>query len=95
VAVSVYGRAGRAAIARLVAELRPFGADAPAGRLPRPALPRATLAALRRTQQLARRHGVRGAHRRLGISRQAVRERLRLARALRRVPGGPRVARCR
>lgn len=95
VTVGIHGRRGRAAVGRVVAALRPFGAEAPSGRLPRPVFPSATLAALQRTQQLARRFGVRGAHRRLGISQQAVRERLRLARALRRVPGGPRAKRCR
>jgi TolB protein len=97
VTVGVYGRAGRAALERVVAALRPLASAEPSsGRLPRPVFPRTMLAELRRNERLARRHGITGAHRRLGISRRAVRERLRLSRALRRLPGGgPRAARCR
>jgi hypothetical protein len=96
VAVRIYGRTWRHPLERVIAGLRRFGAAESGTRLPRPRFPRAMLAAMERTVRLARRHGITGAHRRLGISRRAVRERVRLSRALRRLPGsGLRAARCR
>lgn len=77
----------RARMRNIVRALRPVHGRSVKGRLEAPAFPRWVLAELRRTVRLHRRlNSVTAVHRRLRISRSAVRDRLALARVLRSLP---------
>jgi hypothetical protein len=85
----IFDRNQRPGIRRLVQEIRPISAGldaAPPAKLPRAALPRGFWHRVRPVESVYRRtHSVRATARALGLSTRAVRERLTIARRLRKL----------
>lgn len=81
------GEHDRALVRRVIRALRPVRGPARRGRpLPRPVFARAMLRELRKIESAVRRHGPAEARRRLRLSRSGLKDRLRLARTIRRLP---------